>query len=102
MESTLFESLIDLNKSFQKIMPLAAIWLSKPVAISDKDKCHRITARITVGDKIRLDKGWIENISNENTATHEVLGCYGNISNTVLYFDLKDLETNELFTLKIK
>lgn len=98
MESILFDSLIDLNKSFQKIMPLAAIWLSKPVWLE-----RRKSGRIEAGDRLRIENNAIADVLlPDKQATHEVLGCYGNISNTVLYFDLKDLETNELFTLKIK
>jgi len=98
MESTLFESLIDLNKSFQKTMPLAAIWFDHPISVVGKR-----TVRIEAGDRLRIENNAIAEISlPDRQATHEVLGCYGNISNTVLYFDLKDLKTNELFTLKIK
>lgn len=100
MESTLFDSLIDLNESFQKTMPLAAIWFDHPISIAG-----RRTARIEAGDRLRIENDAIVDINTYlpyKQATHEVLGCYGNISNTVLYFDLKNLETNELFTLKIK
>lgn len=97
---TIFNSFIDLQKSFQKVMPLAAIWLNKPVLV-----VGRQTARIEAGDRLRIENDAIVDINTYlpyKEATHEVLGCYGNISNTVLYFDLKNLETNELFTLKIK
>jgi hypothetical protein len=96
--NSIFDSLIDLDKSLKQTMPLAAIWLNKPVQLNDKR-----TVRIEAGDRLRVEKNAISDVClPEKPATHEVLGCYGNIANTVLYFDLKNLETNELLTLKIK
>jgi len=97
METKLFDAIFDFNKHLTKIMPLSAIWLDNPIQMGD-----RKTARITAGDMIRIKGDKIENKNTASNATHEVLGCYGNIANTILYFDLKDLQTNELFTLKIK
>lgn len=46
--------------------------------------------------------GRIEDVSEGNPANFEVLGCFGNISDTTLYFELKDLKTLETITLNIK
>jgi hypothetical protein len=94
---TIFDSFIDLQKSFQKVMPLAAIWLISPV-ITSKGR----TARIEGEDKIRVVDGWIVNIQDGNPATHESFFLSGNIGNTILEMDIKDLKTGELSTLKLK
>jgi hypothetical protein len=94
---TIFDSFIDLQKSFQKVMPLAAIWLVAPV-ITSKGR----TARIEEQDKIRVEGGWIVDIKDGNPSTHEVIECRGNIGNTILEMDIKDLKTGELSTLKLK
>lgn len=97
MES-LFESLIDLNKSLNKVNPLAAIWLSKPVWLERKK-----SVRIESGDRLRIENNSIVDVViPDKPATHEVIGCYGNISDTILYFELKDLKTSETITLNIK
>lgn len=97
--TNVFEFAIDLNKSFQKIQPIAAIWLSKPVWLVGKR-----TARIEKNDKIRVEYRGITDIdiTNDKPATHTVLECYGNISNSVLYFELENMRTKELSTLNIK
>lgn len=94
---TLFNSFIDLQKSFQKVMPLAAIWVTSPV-ITSKGR----TARIEAGDQIRVIDGWIVDIQDGNPATHEVIECRGNIGNSILEMDIKNLETGELSILKLK
>lgn len=97
MES-LFESLVDLNNSFNKVHPLAAIWLNKPVWLED-----RRTVRIEAGDRLRIEDGSIVDASiPDKPATHKVTACFGNIANTVLYFELVDLKTAETITLNIK
>jgi len=98
---TLFNSFIDLQKSFQKVMPLAAIWLKSSVVLAHGD-IERITPRIEKGDRIRVDDGWIIDIEKDKPATHEVIECRGNIGNTILEMDIKNLETGELSTLKLK
>lgn len=96
-EQTILKSLPDLGNSFNKIMPLQAIWLHKPVRTS-----NGTTVRIEAGNKIRVENNWIVDISPDQPATHEVIKCMGNIANTVLEFELMDLENNELTTLKVK
>lgn len=97
---TIFNSFIDLGKSFQKVMPLAAIWLTSPV-ITSKGR----TARIEAGDKIRVFSSFsamICDITENWPATHEVIECRGNIGNSILEMDIKDLHTGEVSTLKLK
>lgn len=94
---TIFNSFIDLQKSFQKVMPLSAIWLISPVITSNGR-----TARIEEGDKIRVEDGWIVDIKDDKPSTHEVAECRGNIGNSILEMNIKDLQTGELSTLKLK
>lgn len=94
--SNIFDSLVDYQKSLNRIMPLAAIWLSRAIK-TDKGA----TVRIEKGDKVRVNDGMLCDISEDYPCSHEVIGCYGNISNTILYFELKDLTTNELLTLNV-
>lgn len=94
---TIFGSLPDLANSFNKIMTLQAIYLIKPVRTS-----NGTTVRIEAGNKIRVKDNWIIDISPDAPATHEVLQCKGNITSTVLEFELQDLETKEISTLKVK
>ena len=98
MPTNIFDTNLDLNKSLSKVNPLAAIWLiGKPIQTESER-----TLRISEGHKIRVANGVICDVSGSKAATHKVLSCHGNISNTVLYFELQDLETNELLTLNVK
>ena len=94
---TILNSFVDLNKSFNSVMPLAAIWLESPIKTQTGKQI-----RITDGDLIRVVKDKIVDVTQEAKATHKVLNCKGNISNTVLFFELQHLHTNDLLTLKIK
>lgn len=96
MES-IFNSFVDLAKSFNKVYPLAAIWLNNPV----KTATER-TARITKDHLIRVRERWIEDVTNDNPATHRVIECRGTIGDSVLFFELENLETKELSTLNVK
>lgn len=93
----IFDCAIDLNKSLTKVMPLAAIWFDKPIQ-TESEK----TARIVAGHKVFVKNGRIGNVSESNPANFEVVGCFGNVSDTILYFELKDLKTLETITLNIK
>ena len=94
----IFDCAIDLNKSLTKVHPLAAIWLSKPVWL-ERTKSGRIEA----GDRLRIENNSIVDIViPDKQATHQVIGCYGNISDTILYFELMDLQTSEITKLDIK
>lgn len=98
MLTNIFDTNLDLNRSLSKVKPLVAIWLTgKPIQTESER-----TLRISEGHKIRVTNGVICDVSGSKAATHKVLSCHGNISNTVLYFELEDLETNELLTLNVK
>lgn len=93
----IFNSFIDLAKSFNKIYPLAAIWLNTPVQTATDKTC-----RIIPGHLIRVHERWIENVTPELPATHKVIECKGSIGDSALLFELENLETKELLTLKVK
>lgn len=96
MESV-FNSFIDLEKSFNKVYDLSAIWLNAPVQTATEKTC-----RIKAGHLIRVHEGWIENVTPELPATHKVIECKGTIGDSILLFELENLETKELLTLKVK
>ena len=95
--SQLLAGLIITNNSFSKVMPLAAIWLNKPVQTGGKR-----TVRIEQGEMLRVKGNTIVDISEDAPATHKVIECYGNVANTILYFELEDLHTKELLKLNVK
>lgn len=96
MES-IFNSFVDLAKSFNKVYPLAAIWLNKPVQTSNEK-----TVRITKNHEIRILEGYIEDVTKDNPATHRVTECIGTIGDSILMLELENLETKQLSTLNIK
>ena len=59
-------------------------------------------SRITKGDLIRVIKNEVVDVTPEAKATHKVLECKGNISSTVLFFELESLYNGDLSTLNIK
>ena len=93
----ILNNFIDLQQSYNKIMPLAAIWLNAPVQTSTER-----TARIKEGDLIRVEKEWIVDVTPDKKPTHKVILCKGNIASTSLDMDIQDLKTNEISTLKLK
>lgn len=96
MESV-FNSFVDLAKSFNKVYPLAAIWLEKPVSTATE-----FTARLRKGHLIRIENGLIVNVTDTLPHTHEIIECRGTIGDTLLMFELENLETKELSTLNVK
>lgn len=97
METNILDTIFNFNSSLSKIMPLAAIWLNKPVQAGSAR-----TVRIEAGDKIRIEDNAIVDISEGIPATHRVTGCFGNITNSILFFELEDLRTNDYLKLNVK
>lgn len=95
--TSIFDNFIDLAKSFTKVYPIAAIWLNKPVQTTTER-----TVRITKGHLIRVRERWIEDVTDTLPATHKVIECKGTIGDSVLFFELANLETQELSTLNVK
>ena len=74
---------------------LAAIWLNKPL-ITGEGRTSRIAPDATVCVK----GGLVIDCSNDNKATHKVIGCIGTLYN---HFEITviDLLTNEPMQIKL-
>ena len=97
MES-IFDTIIDLNKSLNNVHSLPAIWITDKPIQTETER----TVKIVKGHRIRLFNEKICDVSGSRPATHEVIECKGNISNTILYFELRDLISNENKILNVK
>lgn len=96
MES-IFNSFVDLAKSFNKVYPLEAIWFTKPIQTATER-----TVRIKKDHLLRIEDKEIVNVTIECPATHKVIECKGTIGDSVLILELVNRETNELLTLNVK
>ena len=97
MQQSIFQTAIDLQNSLYKFHPLAAIWFDHGIQTETER-----TPRIAKGHLIRVQKDEIVNVTPELKANYKVLECMGNVSNTILYFELESLVTDDLLTLNIK
>lgn len=86
-----FNSILEIH---EKEMTLCAIWLNKAIQTS-----KRITCRISEGDLVRVDEGILKDVSADYPANYKIIECRGNISNTVLYAILENLETKEFLII---
>lgn len=90
----LFQCLSDALKPVNfPVMPLAAIWLKKPVMTSQK-----ITHRITEGDKVFIEDGELKDCLKE--PTHIITQCRGKATSD-FSINVMDLKTNELSTINL-
>lgn len=94
---TIFDTAIDLQHSLYKVHPIAAIWFDKPIQTATEK-----TARIAPGHLVRVEKDEIVSVKPGLRANYKVIECFGNISNSVLYFHLEHLTNGDLLTLNIK
>ena len=94
---TLFDTVIDLQSSLYKVHPIAAIWFDKGVQTATER-----TARIAPGLIVRVEKDKIVDAAPDKKANYKVLECFGNISNTTLYFHLENIYNGDLLTINIK
>lgn len=94
---TIFDTAIDFQKSFTKINKIAAIWFDKPIQTATEK-----TARIAPGHLVRVEKDEIVSVKPGLRANYKVIECFGNISNSVLYFHLENIHNGDLLTLNIK
>lgn len=72
------------HEALNEVMPLAAIWLEKPV---------NGKVRYTEGDLICLDDD--DNIIESDHASHKILGCFGTVDSSILEMMVMDLISNE-------
>ena len=78
-----------------KIMPMACIWMEKPIRTSRERK-----VRLTENDLIYVENGEIKDC--EGLPTHRIVSCEGTLANNILYFYLENLETKEIEKLDLK
>ncbi len=98
-----FEAIAALSRLATDTMPLAAIWLEKPLQMAGKR-----SIRITAGDLVRAETNllcegrfWLVDCSPLLPPTHEITECRGTIYSTDLQITVRDLKTNELLTIKL-
>lgn len=88
------DMLNSLNELHATEMELAAIWITEPVPVINGVR----KARFEAGDFIR----WADGAVNDGTATHKILGCFGNVSSSVLKFTAINLQNSQIEILKVK
>jgi len=82
-----------LNPVSIPVMPLAAIWLTKPV-MTDKN----ITRRITEGDRVLIENNELKDCLGD--PTHQITGCYGKPTSD-FYITVIDLKTQEIIKIQL-
>lgn len=75
------------------IMPIAGIWLDKPLMTADK-----LTKRITEGDRVLIEDGELKDCLFE--PTHVITSCHGKVSSD-FSIHVMDIKTNQLSIIKI-
>lgn len=83
-----------LNELHSTEMELAAIWITDPVPVVNGVR----KARFEAGDLIC----WRDGEAKDGEATHRILGCFGNISSSVLKFTAIKLQNSQIEILKVK
>lgn len=105
--TNVFKAIADLTRLSTEVMPLAAIWLDKPLQTARKR-----TIRITKGDMVRVNKGYLPgdllkydyclgDVKENAAATHVILECKGTIYSGNLQVICEDLDTQEIITVKL-
>jgi len=84
-------------KTINKEMELAAIWLDSPLQMEGIR-----SARVTVGDLVKVENGELVDLTIGEKATHKVIYCTGTFDSSSLNFILADVSTNEQLKLKLK
>lgn len=75
------------------VMPLASIYLDKPLMTADK-----ITKRIVEGDRVFIENGELKDCMGE--PTHIVTSCHGKVSSD-FSIHVMDIKTQELSIVNI-
>lgn len=95
----IMSQLVNCFKPSTTIMPLAAIWLERSVMARKMDGTPVRTVRLQEGMFIRVVN---QRIIDCGEPTHQILGCRGTVSSSVLIFDLRNVETDQPEELKIQ
>lgn len=96
LSTGLFEVLASIVKPpSNKTMPLAAIWLNKPIWTA-----KTVTRRIEEGDLVVIQNKELKDCIDQKP-THRITGCYGKWDNSDLHINVIDLKTQELTRIDI-
>lgn len=89
--NNIFKPIIELG---EKEMEIAAIWLENAIILPNGKREYRMAPGMEIYIKDGKPAG--------GTATHKIIGCYGNINNTSLKMTVISLLTNlpEIIILK--
>ena len=79
-----------------KIMPLAAIWVTDPVPVTANGR----QCRITEGTQLKVVDNKIVDLAPGELPTHIVTSCMGNVSGSILIMGVMNLKTQELSQIK--
>lgn len=96
-----FEAIADLSRLSTDLIAHEAITLDHAIETSEKR-----TRRIKAGDMVRVMNNYlagqiIVDCSPMFPATHAITECRGTIYQTLFEVDGRDLETNEVITIKL-
>jgi len=83
-------------KAVTEVMPLAAIWLQKPIFVSPDEKKK---SRITIGDIVGVTNDKVDDYNPMNM--WKVVSCMGNIENTILQLHLENVDSSEIKILNL-
>ena len=83
-------------KALTEIMPLAAIWLHKPIFVSPDEKKK---SRITIGDIVGVTNDKVDDYNPTNM--WKVVSCMGNIDNSILQLHLENVDNLETKILNL-
>ena len=91
--------MLNLHEQLNKIMPLAATWITPGIKIIRNNKIIK-TVRLLRGDYISHDCTIIIDVNDEDCENlYLIEDMQGNISGTVLQLILKNKGTNSILTL---
>jgi len=83
-----------ISDTFEKMWPLAAIWLEKPVLTSLEKK-----RRITANDLVTIENGSL--VDCNGSPTHKIKMLHGTMANHQFSITVENLITNEISIIKL-
>lgn len=83
-------------KAVTEVMPLAAIWLHKPIFVSPDEKKK---SRIIIGDIVGVTNDKVDDYNPTNM--WKVVSCMGNIDNSILQLHLENIYSSEIKILNL-
>ncbi len=83
-----------------KEQELAAMWFDKAILII-RDNSFVKANRVVCGDRLLFDGRAFVSCSDERMPNVEIVGCYGNAANSILFFMVRDLITNMIMKVDL-